>query len=121
MGSHPLNLAVRFLLEIAALVGAGLYGWRFDPPQRFILAALLPLLMAAAWGIFAVQGDPSRSGRAPVPVPGWLRLMIELAVLGFGVWAVAQSGYQTVAAVMGLVVIIHYALSYDRLKWLLSR
>jgi hypothetical protein len=28
MGSHPLNLAVRFALELSALAALGVWGWR---------------------------------------------------------------------------------------------
>ena len=58
--------------------------WAFQtapPGAAAWLAGLgLPAIAAAAWVTFAVPGDPSRSGRAPVPVPGWVRLLLELAV-----------------------------------------
>ncbi|WP_280456932.1 DUF2568 domain-containing protein, partial [Nocardia carnea] len=40
------------------------------PPARWLLVVLLPVVAAAAWGVFAVPDDPSRSGAAPVAVPG---------------------------------------------------
>ena len=69
MGSQPLNLALRFLLELVAWGAVGLWGWSVtDGALRYLLAMGLPLLVMALWGIFAVPGDRSRSGRAPVPV-----------------------------------------------------
>ncbi len=85
MGSHPLNLAVRFLLELAALLSMGVWGWRAGAGWlRFALAALIPIAAAVLWGVFAVPDDPSRSGTAPIAVPGLARLAREAAVFGVG-------------------------------------
>ena len=36
MGSHPLNLALRFLLELVAIGAVGFWGWRAtDSPALF--------------------------------------------------------------------------------------
>jgi hypothetical protein len=80
MGSNPINLALRFILEIAALFALGYWGWtQHDGVWRFVWGIGLVILAAVIWGTFAVPDDPSRSGNAPVPVPGALRLVIELA------------------------------------------
>ena len=80
MGSHPINLASPFLLEIAALLIFGLWGWgQSEGVLRFIFALGVPLLAAVLWGTFAVPDDPSRSGKAPIPIPGAIRLVLELA------------------------------------------
>ena len=87
MGSHPANLAVRFVLEITGLVALGWWGWNHaDGVLRFVLALGIPVLAAAAWGTFAVPGDPSRSGRAPVPVSGIVRVLLELAFFASATW-----------------------------------
>jgi hypothetical protein len=122
MGSHPLNLAVRFLLEVAALASMGFWGWRVGSGwPRFVLAALIPMVVAVVWGVFAVPDDPSRSGAAPIMVPGFARLLLEAMVFGFGIWALRDSGFTRASVVFGVVVAIHYALSYDRISWLLGR
>lgn len=121
MSSHPLNLTVRFLLELSALFILGLWGWQQrEDGLRFALAIGIPLLLAVLWGVFAVPNDPSRSGKAPVPVPGWLRLLLELAFFGLAVWALAGLGYSIAAWLLGLLVFVHYLVSYDRIRWLLS-
>jgi hypothetical protein len=56
-----------------------------------------------------------------MPVPGWLRLVIELAFFALGVWALYDLGYTTPAWVLGVLVIVHYLASYDRIRWLLAR
>ena len=56
MGSHPINLAIRFLLEVAALLSMGIWGWRFGEGWlRLALAALIPTAAAVLWGTVAVH------------------------------------------------------------------
>lgn len=122
MGSHPVNLAVRFVLEIAALVAIGFWGWtQHDGFVRYLLAIGGPVLAAVLWGTFSVPHDPSRSGKAPVPVPGILRLALEWAIFAFATWALYDAGNGLLALILAVVVVIHYALSYDRIAWLLKR
>jgi hypothetical protein len=78
-------------------------------------------LAAGAWGTFAVPGDPSRSGKAPVPVPGIVRLILELAYFGAATWALFATGLATLGWAYGLAVILHYLASYDRVGWLLQK
>ncbi len=121
MGSHPLNLAVRFILEVLALISFGTYGWnQTEGWMRFVAAIGLPLLFAAAWAIFAVPDDPSRSGAAPVVTPGLLRLVLELAFFAFATWCLRENGHLKSGLVFGIVVLIHYVVSYDRIVWLLK-
>ena len=122
MGSHPLNLLFRFLLEITALVSVGMWGWRqADGWLKIVLALALPLILAVVWGVFAVPGDPSRSGNTIVAVPGLARLVIELLIFAAGVWAVYDMGYEKVGMTMMVVVMAHYLLSYDRIIWLIAQ
>ena len=115
-----LNLAVRFLLELSALFILGWWGWhQRDDTWRIVLAAITPLTAAALWGIFAVPNDPSRSGSAPVPTPGPLRLALELTFFASATWACYNLGHVRLAAILGVVVAVHYLLSYDRVRWLL--
>ena len=122
MSANPINLALRFILELAALFALGYWGWtQHLGPWRFILAFGLPLLAAVLWGTFNVPGDPSRSGKAPVSVPGAVRLLLELALFAAAIVALYAAGRTGWAALMGAVVLIHYAVSYDRIAWLLKR
>lgn len=122
MGSHPVNLAVRFLLEIAALITLGYWGWtQHDGVVRFVLGIGVPLLAAALWYTFAVPEDRSRSGEAPVPVPGIIRLALELALFAFAAWALYDAGLTLLSLILASLVIIHYAISYDRLAWLIKQ
>jgi hypothetical protein len=117
---RPLNLVARFLLEIAGLVALGNWGYRMqDDAWRYLLAAAFPIAAAAVWGVFAVPGDPSRSGAAPVPVPGILRLGIELLFFAVAAFAMFTVGMQTLALVYGVAVVVHYIASLPRIRWLL--
>ena len=122
MGSHPLNLALRFLLELTAIAAAGYWGWhQHDGWSAILLAIGIPVALAAVWGVFNVSGDPSRSGNAPVVVPGSLRLFIELCVFSFGAWAIFDLGMGLAGIVFGSTVLAHYLISYDRIIWLLRQ
>jgi hypothetical protein len=119
---NPINLGLRFVLEMACLLGIGLASLQLaTSPLRWGLAIVVPLVVAAAWGVFAVPDDPSRSGKAPVPVPGQVRLALELAVLGAGVAGFALAGHPALATVLAILLVVHYAWGYERVIWLLRR
>jgi hypothetical protein len=122
MGQNPFNLLLRFVLELAALASLGYWGWtQFDGALRFLLAIGLPLLAATIWGTFRVPGDASASGRAPVPVRGTLRLLIELGLFGSATWALFDAGATGSAYIFGGLVFLHYIVSYDRIAWLMKQ
>ena len=121
MSQNPINLTLRFALEIFALVALGAWARnQFQGALGTILMILIPLLAAAAWGTFNVKGDPSRSGKAPVPVPGFIRLSLELVFFGSATWALFALN-PTYGWIFGLVALGHYILSSDRIIWLLER
>jgi hypothetical protein len=113
VGSNPLNLGLRFALELAGLAAMGYWGWtRPGGFLRFGLAAGVPLIAATLWGVFRVPNDP---GKAPVPVPGVVRLALEIAFFGFATWGLFNAGAVTLAWIFGLVTLFHYLISYDRI------
>lgn len=121
MGTHPINLAVRFLLEICALISVGMWGWKqSDGLTKFILAIGMPLVLAIIWGVFAVPNDPSRSGSAPIATPGLIRIFIELGIFGVAIWSLYDIEFQKLCLIFGIAVIAHYVLSYDRILWLIK-
>jgi hypothetical protein len=109
-----LNLALRFLLELCAL--AALVYWGFHSAQGALLKVILgigvPLLAATAWGTFRVPDDP---GKAPVAVPGKVRLLLELVFWSAAVAGLAGAGQVTLAWVFGLLVVVNNALMPERL------
>jgi hypothetical protein len=119
MGSHPLNLAFRFFLELAALLAMGYWGRQVGEGwSSWLLMLAVPLIAAMLWGTFRVDNDP---GKAPVRVPGVARLALELAYFAFAVWALNDAGAVAAGWLLGGAVMVHYLLSYDRVLWLLKR
>ncbi len=117
MANNPLNLALRFVLELVALAGLALLGWTLGGEGwRLIPAIAIPVAAAAAWGTFRIPNDP---GPAPVAVPGPVRLALEVVVFGGGVLGFAAAGHVTAALVIGAVMVGHYVSSYDRVARLL--
>ena len=122
MKSISVNLMVRFLLEILALITFGMWGWRlFSGVVGLAFSIMLPLVMAVIWGVFAVPNDPSRSGKAPIVVSGLVRLVIELALFALSVLLLFDMDYTNFGFIYGLTIIAHYIISYNRVKWLLKQ
>ena len=120
MSQNPVNLAVRFILEMVALVAIGYGGWHLtDSFWRYVLAIVLPLLMAALWGGFRPPNEPHHPTHPVVAIPGLVRLLIETLAFGGGAWGFFSAGATTTGWIFTVVVLVHYALSYDRVAWLL--
>ena len=122
MGQHPLNLALRFILEMAALFAIGYWGWvRHEGVLQVILAISLPLIAAVLWGTFRVPGDASSGAEPVVAVPGLVRLLLELALFSFATWGLYDANATNAAWIVGAAVLGHYFISYDRVRWLLQQ
>jgi hypothetical protein len=122
MGSHPLNLFIRFLLELTVLVSSGIWAWKqTESNWRYAIALLIPLILGSIWGVFAVPNDPSRSGSAPVVTPGFVRLALELGIFTWGTWILYNMGWHRFSLTFGILVVLHYLTSYDRIIWLITQ
>jgi len=91
-------------------------GW-----ASIVLAFLIPFSLAVVWGVFNVPNDPSRSGNAPVVVPGLIRLILELVVFGFGVFCLHSVDFTMEAFIYSLFIMGHYLFSYNRILWLIKQ
>jgi hypothetical protein len=122
MSKHPVNLAIRFTLEVIAIGSFGIWGFRFsDEWYSYVLALLFPLLFAGLWGVFAVPNDPSRSGKTVVRTPGLIRLILEVALFGTAAWMLFDLDFQKLGWIFSSVAFLHYVTSYDRIVWLLKQ
>ena len=118
MSQHPLNLALRFALELGLLASLGYWAWHLDGLLfRWTLVVVMPLAAAVLWGVFRVPGDP---GKAPIAVAGPLRLAIELFLFVCAVWCLFDAGALRMAWGGMVITLLHYILSYDRVLWLLG-
>jgi hypothetical protein len=121
MSYHPINLAFRFFLELSALASLAKWGLtNFDGYTRYAMAVFMPLLFMIIWGVFAVKGDKSRSGKTIVSTPGYIRFPLELAWFGFSIWALFDAGHNTLPKIFLAGVVLHYLLSMGRIRWLLK-
>lgn len=122
LNGNAINLAVRFLLEISGLITLGLWGWTIgDGVLKFVLALVIPITTATIWGVFAVPDDPSKSGNAPIIVKGLVRLVLELAFFTLVVWALFAIQQSVLGWLFGIIVVVHYLVSYERVVWLLHQ
>jgi hypothetical protein len=100
----------------------GYCGWdRSNGLLRFLVAIGIPVFAASVWGVFAVPDDPGRSGRAPIPAHGYLRLTLEFVFFGLAVWALSNLVSTWISWFLGGVIFLRYVISYDRTLWLLGR
>ena len=72
-------------------------------------------------GSVAGTTQTARAVVTPVPVSGIVRLAIEGAIFISAIWALNASGYTGLSWGFAMIVVIHYAISYDRLLWLLNQ
>lgn len=97
-------MAVRFLLEMVAVFMMSIWGYYHSENAPGILfAILLPTGFLLLWGIFAVPGDPSRSGKTVIRTPGILRLILELFLFTAATWMMLDLGYTPVWWIYGLM------------------
>lgn len=120
MSLNPVMLAVRFVLELTAVVSFAVFGWRaFDFPWRYVTVIALPLIAAALWGTFAVDGDASRSGQTAINTAGLVRLALELIILLGAPVVLWPAELRLAAVVLAVVTLTYFVLAFDRIGWLL--
>ena len=112
------SLALRFVLELAALAGLAAAAWKLGSrPGRWVAVVAVPITAAVVWGVFNVLDDPSRSGAAPVEVDGLVRLALELAILVGGAAADVFATRPGPGIVFAVAIVGHYLVSLDRIEW----
>lgn len=100
-----INLALRFLLEVCALISLSYWGFQSGQGilMKFGLGIGSPLLTAIIWGVF---GSP----KAPIPLQGFYRLLLELLIFVLAIVALYSLGKSTLATVFAIVVVINLIL-----------
>ena len=122
MSQNPLNNALRFLLEMWAIMVYAYWGYHLTASGwRVPLAVIMSFGFMFLWGVFAVRGDPSRSGKTVIQTPGVLRLILELALFAAAVFMLFSQGHSQLAWFSLAAIFLHYLLSFDRLAWLLKQ
>lgn len=97
-----INLALRFILEICALVSLGYWGFHSDKGYmvKILLGIGSPLLMAIIWGTFV-------SPKAPIPIRGIRRLLLELIIFGFATLSLYNAGHPVLTLIFAILVILN--------------
>ncbi|MEZ5277033.1 MAG: DUF2568 domain-containing protein [Opitutaceae bacterium] len=112
VANNPLNLLLRLALEMAALIAFGVWGWSWaNGPLRFLICAACVILPAAMWGIFRMKND---GGTPVIEVGGRVRLLLEIVFFTLACGAGVSTGNTGLAGTLGIVCLLHYGLSYDR-------
>lgn len=65
-----------------------------------------------------MPGDP---GDAPVAVPGAVRLLLEALFFASAVALLVAANRPLPAALLGGLVLFHYLISLERVRWLLAQ
>lgn len=101
-----LNLALAFLLELAALAALCFWGFHIGHSTvvHIVLGIALPLIAATLWGLFAAGGGP----RYVVPV--WFKIFIKTLVYGSATVGLFVTGHRLLALVFAGVVIVNASL-----------
>jgi hypothetical protein len=101
------NLALSFLLEIAALVALGY--WGFHAGNTLMVQVALgigaPAVMVVVWGIFLA---PTSKRRLPNPA----RLVLMVVIFGAAAAALVLAGLPVLAVVLDILVVLNLVLSY---------
>lgn len=116
-------LGFRFLLELVAFGAIGWAGWRIGDGgvAGGALAALFAIAAMAVWGALTVPGDPARNPTPVIVVPGWVRLLVELAVFGAAAWALWAFASRAASEAFLTAVGITFLVGWDRTWWLLRQ
>jgi hypothetical protein len=72
---------------------------------RIVLGVGAPLVAAVVWGAFV-------SPKAPVQLPGFLVLGLQVLVFGSAAAGLVATGHRTLALVFGVIVVINAMLMY---------
>ena len=99
-GLRGVTLTVRFLCELALLAALAFWGFAAgDGLGAWLLGLGAPVAAAVVWGAFVAP-------RARWPVPGPVRVAIELALFAVAAAARAAAGQPVAAVVLGVAGLV---------------
>ena len=102
-----INLGIRFLLEVCALLSLGYFGFQTGKEflMKLVLGIGIPVLFAVLWGIF---GSPA----APMQLSKPLRVVLEITIFFLAGTALYTSGHQYMAIGFVILVVINKTLMF---------
>ena len=118
MSLYPFDRALCAFIEITAVLAYGYWAWAVHGDYiRYAWTLLAPIVALVVWDVFRVPGDGSSKPR--VPVPGWVRLIIEAGYFTGAGTSLVATGAEEAGIVFMLLVAVHYSLTHRRVLWLL--
>lgn len=114
------HLAIRFALELVCWGAIGWWAWeRLDGGIIGAVAALAAVAASTSvWGIFKTPGEPT-AGPPVAAVPGWLRLLLELAIYAAASAALWSAWSRAASETLMTALALHVAVTWERHWWLL--
>jgi hypothetical protein len=98
------NLALKFLLELAAIAALAYWGaTAADGVLAVVLAVAAPAVFIVLWGLFAAP-------RAARRLPARSRIPLELGLFAVAALALVRAGSPVLAAVFAVLVVVNAAL-----------
>jgi hypothetical protein len=98
-----LNLGLRFVLELAAVIALGWWGFHAaGGAAAWLLGIGSPVLLILVWALFIAP-------RAVYPRPAAVRLIVGTVLLEIAVGSLAMVGQAIVAIVLAVVVALNAA------------
>ncbi|WP_088044459.1 YrdB family protein [Bacillus sp. EAC] len=96
------NLAIRFLLELCALISLGYWGFHVGSNvyTKFLFGIGSPLLLALLWGTFI---SPKASFKLPEPY----RFILELIIFAVASSALYIADKTILAILIGMIFVIN--------------
>jgi len=111
---RAVNLAVRFVVELASLAALAYWGWHDSETTavKWLLAIGAPVVWAVLWGLFA-------SPKARYPLHPGARIAFEVAAFGAAVVALASAGRPGLALLLAAVAFVNRLLLavWDQEEW----
>lgn len=98
---RPMNLGLKFLLELAAIASLAVWGWQVGSPAvGVVMAVVAPVAGMVVWGLFAA---PKATRRLPTL---W-RVPLELGIFLLSVLALAAAGHPLLAALLLAAIVVN--------------
>ncbi len=89
---RTVNLAVKFLLELAAFASLAVWGWQAaSSVPAVVLAVAAPTAAVVIWGLFAAPRSPRR-------LPTAFRVPLELGIFVLSALALGAAGHPGLSA-----------------------
>jgi len=103
----PINLAIRFLLELCALAALGYAGYHAPLPEwgKIALAIAAPLGLAVLWGLFAAH-------KAKQLLPRFWKALLGVVLLEAAAGSLALVGQVELAVTFAAIIAANSALLY---------